>query len=119
VGDDPKIQKIKELINGVAQDGETTVLIRGETGTGKELVAKAIHRLGVRSQWPFVTTALVEKNIETIVSELFGHERGKKTEAWKWLGYKKRFSMLRRVKRIMSEYPGLAEQFPELKKSYS
>ncbi|MCG2831314.1 MAG: sigma-54 dependent transcriptional regulator [Desulfobacteraceae bacterium] len=81
VGDDTKIQKIKELINGVAQDGETTVLIRGETGTGKELVAKAIHRLGVRSQWPFVTTALVEKNIETIVSELFGHEKGAFTGA--------------------------------------
>jgi len=81
VGDDPKIQKIKELINGVAQDGETTVLIRGETGTGKELVAKAIHRLGIRSRGPFVTTALVEKNSETITSELFGHEKGAFTGA--------------------------------------
>ena len=81
VGDDPKIQKIKELINGVAQDGETTILIRGETGTGKELVAKAIHRLGIRSQGPFVTTALVEKNTETITSELFGHEKGAFTGA--------------------------------------
>ncbi|MCK5195511.1 MAG: sigma-54-dependent Fis family transcriptional regulator, partial [Desulfobulbaceae bacterium] len=81
VGDDPKIQKIKELINGVAQDGETTVLIRGETGTGKELVAKAIHRLGIRSRGPFVTTALVEKNTETITSELFGHEKGAFTGA--------------------------------------
>jgi DNA-binding NtrC family response regulator len=81
VGDDPKIQKIKELINGVAQDGETTILIRGETGTGKELVAKAIHRLGIRSRGPFVTTALVEKNSETITSELFGHEKGAFTGA--------------------------------------
>ena len=81
VGDDPKIQKIKELINGVAQDGETTILIRGETGTGKELVAKAIHRLGIRSRGPFVTTALVEKNPETITSELFGHEKGAFTGA--------------------------------------
>ena len=81
VGDDPKIQKIKELINGVAQDGETTILIRGETGTGKELVAKVIHRLGIRSRGPFVTTALVEKNSETITSELFGHEKGAFTGA--------------------------------------
>lgn len=81
VGDDPKIQKIRDLINLVAQDGDTTVLIRGETGTGKELVARAIHRIGVRSQGPFVTTALVEKNSETITSELFGHEKGAYTGA--------------------------------------
>lgn len=44
---------------------------------------------------------------------------GKKGEAWKLLKYKNRFTMLRRVKRIMSEHPDLTEQFPELKKSYS
>jgi len=81
VGDDPKIQQITSLIGGVAQEGETTVLIRGETGTGKELVARAIHRLGNRNQGPFVTTALVERNVETITSELFGHEKGSFTGA--------------------------------------
>lgn len=81
VGDDPKIRQIRTLIGGVAQEGETTVLIRGETGTGKELVARAIHRLGNRNQGPFVTTALVERNAETITSELFGHEKGAFTGA--------------------------------------
>ncbi len=81
VGDDQKIQQIRSLITGVADEGETTVLIRGETGTGKELVARAIHRLGSRSQGPFVTTALVERNAETITSELFGHEKGAFTGA--------------------------------------
>jgi len=42
---------------------------------------------------------------------------GKKTHAWKLLGYKNRFSMLRRVKRIMNKHPELAERFPELKKA--
>jgi DNA-binding NtrC family response regulator len=49
IGDDIKVQKIRDLINLIAHDGETTVLIRGETGTGKELVARAIHRVGVRN----------------------------------------------------------------------
>lgn len=80
VGDDPKIQKVRDLINLVAQDGETTVLIRGETGTGKELVARAIHRIGIRSEGPFVAVALSD-NPETITTELFGHEKGAFTGA--------------------------------------
>lgn len=80
VGDDPKIQKIRDLIKLVAQDGETTVLIRGETGTGKELVARAIHRIGVRNKGPFVAVALAD-NPDTITSELFGHEKGAYTGA--------------------------------------
>ncbi len=81
VGEDPKIQKIRDLINLVAQDGETTVLIRGETGTGKELVARAIHRIGARKDGPFVSVALTDINPETITSELFGHEKGAFTGA--------------------------------------
>jgi DNA-binding NtrC family response regulator len=81
VGKDSKIQSIRDLIKLVAQDGETTVLIRGETGTGKELVARAIHRLGIRSKGPFVSVALTEKNSQTITSELFGHEKGSFTGA--------------------------------------
>ncbi len=81
IGDDPKIQNIRGLINLVAQDGETTVLIRGETGTGKELVARAIHRVGVRKDGPFVSVALSDMNPETITSELFGHEKGAFTGA--------------------------------------
>jgi len=81
IGNDPKIQKIRDLVNLVAQDGETTVLIRGETGTGKELVARAIHRVGVRKDGPFVSVALTDMNPETITSELFGHEKGAFTGA--------------------------------------
>lgn len=81
VGDDPKIRTLKDLIKLVAQDGETTVLIRGETGTGKELVARAIQRVGVRKDGPFIRVALIEKNVETITSELFGHEKGAFTGA--------------------------------------
>jgi len=65
----------------VARDGETTVLIRGETGTGKELVARGIQRLGVRKEGPFVSVALTDINPETITSELFGHEKGAFTGA--------------------------------------
>lgn len=80
IGDDPKIQKIRELTELVAQDGETTVLIRGETGTGKDLVARAIHRAGTRNQGPFVAVSLSD-HPDTISSELFGHERGAFTGA--------------------------------------
>lgn len=76
IGEDPKIEKIKDMIRLVAQDGETTVLIRGETGTGKELVAKTIYCTGVRSRGPFVSIALTDLNKDTITSELFGHEKG-------------------------------------------
>jgi DNA-binding NtrC family response regulator len=82
IGDDPKIQKIRDLIRLVAQDGETTVLIRGETGTGKELVARAVHRLGVRKEGPFVSVALTDMNSDTVTSELFGHEKGAFTGAY-------------------------------------
>lgn len=81
VGNDLKIMQIKNLTRLVAQDGETTVLIRGETGTGKELVAKAVHRLGVRKDGPFISVALTDVNPDTITSELFGHERGSFTGA--------------------------------------
>ncbi|MBF0567134.1 MAG: sigma-54-dependent Fis family transcriptional regulator [Nitrospirae bacterium] len=81
IGEDPNIEKIKDMIRLVAQDGETTVLIRGETGTGKELVARAISCSGVRSKGPFISIALTDLNKDTITSELFGHEKGAFTGA--------------------------------------
>ncbi len=81
IGNDPKMLDIKRYINLVAQDGEATVLIRGETGTGKELVARAIHSQGVRKEGPFISVALTDINPEIITSELFGHERGAFTGA--------------------------------------
>ncbi|MGQ9817022.1 MAG: sigma-54-dependent transcriptional regulator [bacterium] len=81
IGKDPKIEEVKTQIKLVAQEGKTTVLILGETGTGKELVARAIHRTGIRNDGPFVTVSLASLNKETISSDLFGHEKGAYTGA--------------------------------------
>jgi len=70
------IESVRKL-----ERGSTTVLVQGETGTGKELVAEAIHSVGSRKDGPFVTincAALAEDVLET---ELFGHVRGAFTDA--------------------------------------
>ncbi len=81
VGDDPKIQELRRLVDIVAEDGVSTVLVRGETGTGKELVARAVHSRGRRSTAPFVAVSLPALSRELIESELFGHSRGAFTDA--------------------------------------
>lgn len=81
VGDDQKIHRVREMIDVVAQDGYCTVLIRGETGTGKELVARAIHSRGWRKDEPFKTVPLPAFNAMLVESELFGHAKGAFTGA--------------------------------------
>ena len=81
VGTSPAMVDIKSLLARVASSPASTVLLTGETGTGKDLAAKAIHYNSDRSARPFVNitcSALPEQLLE---SELFGHERGAFTDA--------------------------------------
>jgi DNA-binding NtrC family response regulator len=81
IGDSPAMQRIKNLLKRVAASPASTVLLTGETGTGKDLAAKAIHFNSDRAPKPFVNitcSALPEQLLE---SELFGHERGAFTDA--------------------------------------
>lgn len=80
VGSSPAIQRVFKQIALVAQS-ETSVQVSGETGTGKELVARAIHRHSVRAGAPFVPVNLAEVSIPLAESELFGHTRGAFTGA--------------------------------------
>ncbi len=82
IGESPKIKKIFEIISNVSNT-EANILIQGETGTGKELVARAIHYNSARKDHPFVKVdcaALAETLLE---SELFGHGKGAFTGATK------------------------------------
>jgi two-component system, NtrC family, response regulator AtoC len=81
VGDDPKIQEVRRLVDIVAQDGYSTVLVRGDTGTGKELVAHAVYSRGWRSKFPFVPVSVPVLKRELVESELFGHVKGAFTDA--------------------------------------
>ncbi len=80
IGDCPSMKTVRDLIAKVAP-AQSTVLILGETGTGKELVARAIHEQSTRAEMPFVAVncgALPENLVE---SELFGHRKGSFTGA--------------------------------------
>ena len=81
IGASPAMQQIKALLARVAASPASTVLLTGETGTGKDLAAKAVHYNSTRATRQFVNitcSALPEQLLE---SELFGHERGAFTDA--------------------------------------
>jgi DNA-binding NtrC family response regulator len=80
VGNSPATQKIYNLIEKATRTN-VTVSISGETGTGKELVAKAIHYNSSRAKQPFVPVNMAAIPSELIESELFGHEKGAFTGA--------------------------------------
>jgi two-component system, NtrC family, nitrogen regulation response regulator NtrX len=80
VGGGPAMKKLLAQIDRVAAS-ETRVCILGETGTGKELVARAIHERSPRKDAPFVTLNCAAVPAELIESELFGHEKGAFTGA--------------------------------------
>jgi formate hydrogenlyase transcriptional activator len=80
VGESPALKTALSLVSVVAPT-DSTVLILGETGTGKELVARAVHRLGNRSEKPFVKLNCAAIPLGLLESELFGHEKGAFTGA--------------------------------------
>jgi PAS domain S-box-containing protein len=80
VGTSEALKKVVSRISRVAPT-ESGVLITGETGTGKELVARAIHRRSRRSKYPFVSVNCAAIPRDLIASELFGHEKGAFTGA--------------------------------------
>ncbi|MCP4076101.1 MAG: sigma-54-dependent Fis family transcriptional regulator [Gammaproteobacteria bacterium] len=81
IGTSSKTLQLKKMIGMVSQS-DATVLIQGETGTGKELVAKAIHHHSIRAKSPFVVVDCATINETMMDSELFGHEKGSFTGAF-------------------------------------
>ena len=82
IGSSPAIEHVRRLIDKVAPS-DARVLITGENGTGKELVARSLHDKSPRSAAPFVEVNCAAIPSELIESELFGHERGAFTSAIK------------------------------------
>ncbi len=82
IGDSPAIMQIKEMIDKVAPT-EARVLITGQNGTGKEVVARWLHEKSNRADKPFVEVNCAAIPSELIESELFGHEKGAFTSAHK------------------------------------
>jgi two-component system response regulator AtoC len=80
IGSSPPMQKVYDLIGRVART-DAGILLTGETGTGKEVVAQTIHGLSRRSHKPFVPVDCGAMSPTVIESELFGHERGSFTGA--------------------------------------
>jgi len=81
IGQSPQMQELFKTIKEVASSPSSTIFLRGESGTGKDLVARTIHYNSDRADKPFVNitcTALAETLLE---SELFGHEKGAFTDA--------------------------------------
>jgi formate hydrogenlyase transcriptional activator len=80
IGDSPALKRVLQAIETVALT-DSTVLLRGETGTGKEMLARAIHQLSSRRERTFVGLSLAALPVALIESELFGYEKGAFTGA--------------------------------------
>ncbi len=80
IGNSPALETVLEQVERVAPT-DSTVLVQGETGTGKELIARAIHNLSSRCGRPFIKLNCAAIPFDLLESELFGHERGAFTGA--------------------------------------
>jgi DNA-binding NtrC family response regulator len=80
VGETPGVRELLQMVARVAET-DSTVLVRGESGSGKELVARAVHRQSRRSRQPFVVVDCASLHENLLQSELFGHEKGAYTGA--------------------------------------
>lgn len=81
IGQHASIRDLLVTLQQIAGSGASTVLIRGETGTGKDLVARVIHQASPRAAAPFVNITCTALSDTLLESELFGHERGAFTDA--------------------------------------
>jgi DNA-binding NtrC family response regulator len=81
IGESPEFNKVLDLVRKVASSPTQTVLLLGESGTGKNVIAQAIHNQSERADRPFVTIECTSIPEHLLESELFGHERGAFTDA--------------------------------------
>ncbi len=108
VAQSPQMQNVFQLIETVAPT-DSSILIQGQTGTGKELVANAIHMLSARSEMPFVKVNCASLSENLLESEMFGHEKGSFTGAYaKRVG---RFEMANQGTLFLDEISEISTRF--------
>jgi two-component system response regulator AtoC len=81
VGESEAMRSTKQMLATVATSPSSTVLLTGESGTGKDLAARVLHQLSARHEGPFLNITCSALNESLLESELFGHERGAFTDA--------------------------------------
>jgi DNA-binding NtrC family response regulator len=81
MGESPGMKKVYDIVQQVAKSDSTTVLIEGESGVGKEMIARLIHDYSTRADKPFLDINCASLPEQLLESELFGHERGAFTDA--------------------------------------